>query len=536
MKKKILKKVFLGSGVFAAVILAAGLYVVFGVIGVESKRTYDVSEAVNGNINTNVTVIDRSVKYQTMNGFGASSCWLSQDVGGWENREEILSYLYDSEKGIGLNIYRYNLGAGTKGDERMLIEGRKTECFLQPDGSYDFTADQNAQNALATANMLAGGRLRVTLFCNSAPVYMTENGAGYCSPVADYNQPKVSNLAEENYEAFADYCYKCAEYFMNKGYRVTSLSPVNEPQYDWRAWYNSEGTYSVNQEGCYYSETQTRDLLNVMVKKFENSELEEKGCKISMFESGSIEGEGSACAAYLDCILGRDSDYVFKNSRLRKYFTSVNMHSYWSSAETKAAAAEYFADNYSNYDIVCSEYCQMTEDTNTGVYDLINTSGGTNGLTAEYGVAMANVIMDDLTILNAVEWNWWLGYSYGVYTDGLIYVNENDHSDIQTSKRLWCLGNFSKFIEEGAVRLACSSGTEGLRCVAFENTDGSTVIVYVNSGDKALETKIPAGDLKSYDVYTTDARHDLELTKSVENNTGGVLKAEPMSVVTVYSK
>lgn len=176
MKKRKVLKIILP--VLAVVLVAAGLYIAFGVVGVEEKRTYPVSEAVESNKNTGETVIDEAVTYQTMNGFGASACWWSQEVGTWENCEQVLSYLYGDENGIGLNIYRYNLGAGTKGDNSIELENRKTECFLQPDGTYDFSADAGAQNALAAAKKLAGDDLRVTLFCNSAPASLTKNGKG----------------------------------------------------------------------------------------------------------------------------------------------------------------------------------------------------------------------------------------------------------------------------------------------------------------------------------------------------------------------
>lgn len=532
MSKK--KKIAAVLAAVLIVLIALGAYILFGVVGIDSKRTYPQSEKVNANVSTGVTVVDDSTTYQTVNGFGASACWWSQDVGGWENTEEILSYLYDSDQGIGLNIYRYNLGAGSKGDSHILTENRATESFLKDDGTYDFTADANARNCLAVARQLAGDDLRVTLFCNSPPVQYTVNGAGYCSPAEDENAPWISNLAAENYESFADYCYNCAVHFLDEGYRVTSVSPINEPQYNWQAWYNEDGTYSVNQEGCYYSKTEARDLLNVFVDKFDGSDADSRGCKVTMFESGAMEGDDSACAAYVDCILGKGPKYVFKNKKLRDYFDTVSMHSYWSSEETKRDAAAYYSDKYSNYNIAATEYCQMTTDENTGVYDLISAEkNGTNGMTIEYGVNMAKVIIDDLTIMNAVEWNWWLGCSYGVYPDGLVYLDPEDHTNITTSKRLWCLGNFSKFIEEGAVRLACSSGVEGLDSCAFANTDGSNVIVYVNSGDQALSTSLDC--FGGYQVYTTSADLDLEMTAQGEAGQAEI-SVPAMSVVTVVIK
>lgn len=532
-KRKYTKKILIAVTAVLLALLLTAAYILFGVVGMEKNRTYAQSAAVENNIGTGKTVLDVNVTYQTMNGFGASACWWSQDVGTWENHEEILSYLYDSDKGIGLNIYRYNLGAGSKGDAHILTENRDTECFLNADGTYDFTKDAAAQTCLADAKRLAGDNLRVTLFCNSAPVSMTINGAGYGAPLRD-DAPWVTNLDAKHYGAFADYCYNSAEYFLDAGYRVTDISPINEPQYSWAAWYNEDGSYSVNQEGCHFSKTEATALYAEIIQRFKDSKVENAGCKISMFESGSAEGAGSSCAAYLDCMLGKGPKYVFKNQALRQYFDTVSLHSYWSSAETKRQAASYLADKYSNYDVVCTEYCQMTNDENTGVFDLISKEpNGTNGMTIDYGTAMAQVILDDLTILNAKEWDWWLGCSYGVYPDGLVYINADDHKDIKTSKRLWCLGNFSKFIEEGAARIACSSGVDALPCCAFVNPDGSTVVVYVNNTEENAQTVLPCEE--NYSVYTTSDVYDLE--KTAAGAAGDVAVSVPAkSVVTVVMK
>ena len=118
------------------------------------------------------TVIDLNKTYQTFNGFGASACWLSQEIGGWKNAKDILSLLYGKENGIGLNIYRYNLGAESKNDSTIFGITRRTDGFMKKDKSYDFTADKNAQHALKIAKELAGNDLRVTLFCNSPPKHI----------------------------------------------------------------------------------------------------------------------------------------------------------------------------------------------------------------------------------------------------------------------------------------------------------------------------------------------------------------------------
>ncbi|MFQ8958663.1 MAG: hypothetical protein ACLR6O_07415 [Eubacterium sp.] len=58
--------------------------------------------------------------------------------------------------------------------------------------------------------------MRLTL-CNSAPVYLTKNGASYCTPYKNEDEPWISNLDKSNID-FADFAIT-AEYFANKGYR-----------------------------------------------------------------------------------------------------------------------------------------------------------------------------------------------------------------------------------------------------------------------------------------------------------------------------
>lgn len=541
--KKILISVICAICVIALLAASFGAYFLFGVYGYEFKRTYPVSAAVTESYDnrveagvTGVTVLDEKATYQTMDGFGASACWWAQTVGGWDNVKDVIALLYDKENGIGLNVFRYNLGAGSVDDEHIYVERSRTESFLKADGSYDFTADANAQNVLAVAKALAGDELRVTLFANSPPVSLTRNGLAYGSAGTD-EDPWECNLDPANYEAYADYLYTVAKHFIDGGYRVTDVSPINEPQYSWRAWYNADGTFSMNQEGGYYHENDMLGLYKVLIAKFAGSELDEKGCKLSLFESGAVEGRNTTFSQLLDALLGQKNKQYKYNRELREYFDTISTHSYWSSDATKMRAAIYLAERYSNYDIICTEYCQMTNDGNTGVIDLIEAENySTNGMTIEYGTAMAEVIIDDLTILNAKEWDWWTACSFGIYPDGLVYLNYEDHSDIQTSKRLWCLGNFSKFIDEGAVRIAADSGVKKLSNCAFKNPDGSTVIVYVNSGDIDQTTKLEGIASNSYEVYTTSAEYDLALTASGDNAADTVISVPAQSVVTVVLK
>jgi glucosylceramidase len=65
------------------------------------------------------------------------------------------------------------------------------------------------------------------------------------------------------------------------------------------------------------------------------------------------------------------------------------------------------------------------------------------------------------------------------------------HGNTQTGEltftnSYYYIGHFSKFIRPGAKRISSVSSSNNLLTTAFENTDGSMVIVIMNQGEKAL--------------------------------------------------
>lgn len=451
--------------------------------------------------------IEPTAAYQTMNGFGASACWWSQEVGNWENAKDILSLLYDKNSGIGLNIYRYNLGAGSKDDATITDPDRRAEAFIDKDGSYHWERDAAAQNALALAKSM-NEDLRVTLFSNSAPVFYTANGKAYCDYLPD-EENYVTNLEPERYADFAKYSIACAKHFTEAGYRVTGLSPINEPEWSWRGY--EDGT--AKQEGCYYSKAQCRDLYKVFLKQMAQEDAL-KDCRLEGWESGHIGTD--TCMAYLQTMFGKSGINGLKNGALRKGMPTLALHSYWASPEERQAFADAIATTYgSNYKLALTEYCQMTEDQNSGVYDLIQKNGMDSGLGMEYGLALAGIIHQDLTVLNAVEWDWWTACAFGGYTDGLVYLDKDSHQ-VETSKRLWVLGNFSKFTDEGSVRISITLPKElsDVQSVAFKNPNGTVTAVFINNTDKARSTTLALDGYTRHTTYVTDKDNDLAKTDS----------------------
>ena len=76
-------------------------------------------------------LIDTATKYQTFEEFGTSSCWWAQTVNTAEEADKIAKMLYSEEEGLGLKIFRYNIGGGEADNPNCRIWdiNRRTESF-----------------------------------------------------------------------------------------------------------------------------------------------------------------------------------------------------------------------------------------------------------------------------------------------------------------------------------------------------------------------------------------------------------------------
>lgn len=517
------------------------------------------------------TTIDTATTYQTIEGFGASGAWWAQAVGTWSDSQidRVTELLY-GETGAGLDNYRYNLGGGSQDDTKIGDWTRRAEDFLSSSSdinnasTYDWNADLAARKVLASAR-LANPNLKVTLFSNSAPVSITDNGKAYCSNGA------TKNLSESNYQSFANYVANCAEHFIDEGYNVVEVSPINEPEWEWAC----DASGNASQEGCHYTAADARNFYNkYMVPTLQSREKLNGKVELAVWECAQLNHTDSKnYKLFLPYMFHSGTngaiinkiDYGSNNTNIRDYVNTLDTHSYWAStADREKVASDIGDSNYSAIQKVkCSEYCQMTNDKNSNVLGHIQAEGGsTNGMSIAYGLALADIMYQDLTILNASSWDWWTACAPGVYPDGLIYVDYNNPDNIRTSKRLWVMGNYARFIEDGAKRVKVtggsnlgknittkaeniyswtidkSSGTDKnnyFEQTAYLNPDGSVVVVYINNSNTTQYTTFDAGAYKTFETYVTDNSRDLEQYQS-GNVTNSVVIIPEMSVTTVVLK
>ncbi len=110
-----------------------------------------VSPVPSFTCNTEKTSIDPAKQFQTIEGFGASDCWLPNQIGNYwrSNRLQLARWLFSKNiskgqpQGIGLSMWRVNLGAGTaelgeKGGIDNANANNRAESYLNGT-TYDWT-------------------------------------------------------------------------------------------------------------------------------------------------------------------------------------------------------------------------------------------------------------------------------------------------------------------------------------------------------------------------------------------------------------
>lgn len=430
---------------------------------------------------TEKLTIDVNSYGEYFEGFGTSLCWWAQDVGrrteksgDTELRELAVKALFDKETGLGLTNLRYNLGANCDYSDydSYYDKNRFAESFMTMDGTLDFTRDSGAQWVLKRA--VEYGVQHVTLFANSAPTYLTINGKAYCT-----NNARI-NLAPENYSAYAKYFCDVAEHFIDEGIPVKEISPINEPQWDWV-------TYG-GQEGSHFTPNEVVEILLVFLSEMKSRD-KLTGVKLAYPECGEWK---NATYNYLDAIMANDT--------LRSEIDAFSCHSYWSNKLDKTNFINYVNEHYEGLKLRQTEWCEMVNGRN---------------VTMASAFTLAQEIIEDLSILEVVSWDSWIGLSNYDYHDGLLYF-ENEGTTLTLPKRYYAMAHFSQFITPGVLRidskitLAESTKNSHLKHVVYRREDGKLVIVITNTlSDKVLDVSALA-DYNNMEVYITNEDYSME--------------------------
>ncbi len=440
--------------------------------------------------------------YQTIDGFGASDAWQCNLVGrDWpaEKRERIADLLFSQEvdakgkpMGIGLSIWRFNVGAGTaeQGEGSDIRNPwRRAECFLNSDGSYDWSKQAGQQWFLKAARQR--GVERFLAFANSPPVHLTQNGKGYAS-----KGPPHLNITPGKLDQYATFLVNVLDHFEKEGPRFDYLSPLNEPQWDWDGS-GQEGTPALNIELYALTRYLSKELSErKLATQLVIGEAGTIGHAFTNMESMGMKSDGRDDQAQF-FFNPKSPFYVGDLPNMALLIVAHGYHSVWPldrQVEYRQRLHNALQAANPKLGYWMSEYCVLEKNEEIG-------GGGRRDLGMDTALFVARIIHNDLTIAQARSWQWWTAVSQVDFKDGLVYLDDGSRGDsgnmgprtrtlmqdgvVRESKLLWVLGNYARFVRPGMRRVACAiepeqSCVDGVMGSAFQGRDNKLVVVLIN--------------------------------------------------------
>lgn len=490
--------------------------------------------------------IDAGQAFQTMVGFGASDCWTPAYIGKyWTNsRDRIAELLFSSEivdgqpKGIGLSMWRVNLGGGSaeQGDDSGIVDkSRRAESYLTDNFSLDWTRCEGQRYFMDRAKEF--GIDNFVLFSNTPPVQYTLNGKGFSQNGGS------ANLKSDCYDDFAAYMAEVAKHYVDEGYPVSHVSPVNEPQYNW------DGN---GQEGSGWKNEEVAKLAREL-----DDQLTQKGLptNILLGESGDWEylykvKDDANRSNVLSAFFSSSSPaYVGNLSHMEKLICG---HSYWTDGtwdgmrDVRKKLAQ-TAEQY-GVDVWQSEWSMLGDN-----YSSSEFVGYDAASEMDIALYMSKVIHNDLTVANVTSWNYWVAMDvsrWGQKNRFLLVAltpkgwagdkesidNLEEEGSFNATSTLWVLGNYSRFIRPGYHRISMTlnESMSFFGSAWMSPQKDCIVAVYTNLSSKGIrlnETRQNwGGEPKTIKTYTTSAGKQL-VEKVLQEGDSVVLDAESVTTV-----
>jgi len=498
-----------------------------------------VSPKPSFTLTTQTVSVDPSKTYQEMEGFGASDCWLPNWIGQYwtSSRLQIANWLFSRDisngkpQGIGLSMWRVNLGAGTAdapggGGIDDDNANNRAEAFLPTSGAYDW--NKCAGQTWFMKQAKNKGVEKFILFSNSPLVQYTKNGQGRS------DSGEHANLKDDCYDDYAEYMAEVAAHFTGEGYNISHISPVNEPQYNWDG---------KAQEGSGWQNKEVAKLARELDKSLEARGLStlislgETASWVSTY-SGNSNRENT-----IDALFNPSSEaYVGDLKHIAKH---IGGHSYWTfdnwnEMRTIRRTVKTAADAR-NLSVWQTEWSMLDKEP--------SELGGTYDNVSEFDIAqyMSRIIHNDITMAGCTSWSYWTAMSVERWSQknrfelikttpsGGNYSNDfTTGGTIEATPNLWVLGNYSLFVRPGYKRCELAlKESKDFFGTAYIAPDKSRLVLVITNYNKqrgmSLDMPLPTGAKTVY-TYTTTADKTL---KQEQFNTADKVFVDPASVTTV---
>lgn len=417
-------------------------------------------EFVKKQLDLPAIVIDRTERFQTVDGFGytltGGSAWLMHQMLSAENRAALIRELFSTDStGIGVSYLRISVGASD-------LDARVFSYNDMPDGKTDpelkqfsIAPDETHLIPVLQEILAVDPSIKIMGSPWSAPAWMKTN-----------NSPKGGSLKPQYYGAYAQYLVKYIEAMANAGITIDAITIQNEPE-------NPKNNPSM----VMTAEEQADFVKNHLGPAFQKSAIK---TKIVVFDHNCD-----------------NPDYpiaILNDPEAKKWVDGSAFHLYLGEIEAMSKVHEAHPDK----NLYFTEQWTSPEGSFNG-----DLKWHTKNLTIG---AMRNW---SRTVL---EWNLAADPEFQPHTDdggctqclGALTIDGNN---ITRNVSYYIIAHASKFVRPGSVRIA-SSILPGIPNVAFETPDERIVLIALNDSEDTKEfllddgSKIAHAVLEPGDVAT----------------------------------
>jgi len=382
--------------------------------------------------------IDMNQKMQTIIGFGGafteSSAYNLLRINKEERQKAIKAY-FDPVDGLGYTIGRVSI----HGCDFSLNSYLYIDDYDDTLESFSIKRDQPIIDLIKEASKHRGQNIKILASPWTPPFWMKDNQ----SPI------KGGKLLPKYDQIWANYFVKFIKAYEEAGIDVFSVTVQNEPMAVQR-W-----------DSCIYEAEDETRFVKVLGKTFEKENLDQK---IYIWDHNR------------DLMFDRTKK-VLEDQEASKYVYGTAFHWYDNEMFDEVKKTH---DAFPDKHLIFTEGCQ---------------EGGPHPGEYAVGERYGRNIINDLRNYNEgyIDWNLFLDD-----TGGPNHVNNLCSSPIllnifqeQLLKNpsYYYIGHFSKYIKPGALQIG-SSITQGLYTVAFENPNGSKIVVIQNEKDQDFTIEI----------------------------------------------
>ncbi|RIJ48725.1 glycosyl hydrolase [Maribellus luteus] len=397
--------------------------------------------------------IDPSKTFQSMEGIGAALSDASAETFykmPEATRQQILTSFFDPKEGIGYDFARTNI-ASCDFSSASYNYVEENDSLLS---TFSVKHDEEFRIPfIKEAIGAAGGKLKLFVSPWSPPAWMKDNN----------NVLRGGKLLEQYKQPWANYYVKFIQEYEARGIPVWGLSVQNEPMAVQR-W-----------ESCVYTADEERDFIKKYLgPTLHNNDMSDK--KLIAWDHNR------------DQIFQRAST-ILNDPDAAKYVWGIGFHWYepWTGGDMQFKNVKLVNDAYPETKLVFTEGCVEK-------FDLNRVDDWTLG--ERYGYSMLNDF--NCGTVAWTDWNIILDETGGPNHVGN-FCFAPVHANTQTGELIFTnsyyyIGHFSKFIREGAKRIAASSSRDDLQTTAFKNPDGSVAVVVLNLSEKEYDYLLMVGE------------------------------------------